>query len=41
MNNDCLGVILQKMKQTVDYQGCQTFNEKLPDQPDRIIFLPP
>jgi len=40
MNNDCLGVMLQKMKQALGYQGCQTFNEKLPNQPERIIVFP-
>jgi hypothetical protein len=40
-SGDCLGIILQKMKQSLDYHGCQTFNEKLPDQPDRIIVFPP
>jgi hypothetical protein len=26
------------MKHTTDYQGCQSLNEKLPDQPNIIII---
>jgi hypothetical protein len=34
-----LTVVLYKLTQTVDYQGCQPLNEKLQDQPNkRIIF---
>jgi hypothetical protein len=39
MNNDCLDVILQKIKQALEYQRRQTVNENLPDQSDRIIFF--